>query len=259
MRIYIHTDLEGISGIDRAEMVPHDSPDYRLSCELLMGDLNAAVDGAFAGGATEVIVLDSHGGGGNFIVELLDARAYHDVKRNRKWWGIMDARCDATYFIGAHAMAGTLNGFLDHTQSSLAWFNYSINGRKMGELAQWALVAGNWGIPLVMVSGDEAACSEAHQFFNPCKTAAVKRGVGRQRAEALPLEEARQRIWQAAHDAIAIVHQATAFRPQTPMEIITEFTRADYADGAARGGRVDRIDARTVRKWTSDPLELFPG
>ncbi len=258
MRIYIHTDLEGISGVDRAEMVPRDSEDYRLSCELLMGDVNAAVDGAFAGGATEVVVLDSHGGGGNFILDLLDPRAQNDTKPNRKWWGVMDERCDATFFIGAHAMAGTLNGFLDHTQSSLTWYNYWINGRKLGELAQWALVAGNFGIPLVMVSGDEAACMEAHGFFSPCKTAAVKRGVGRQRAEALPVEEARERIRRAAQEAMGIIPQAKPFRPQRPLEIIVEFTRADYADAAAAGGRVDRIDARTVRKVTDNPLDLFP-
>jgi len=258
MRIYIHTDLEGISGVDRAEMVPRDSEDYRLSCELLMGDVNAAVDGAFAGGATEVVVLDSHGGGGNFILEMLDPRAQNDTKPNRKWWGVMDERCDATFFIGAHAMAGTLNGFLDHTQSSLTWYNYWINRRKLGELAQWALVAGNFGIPLVMVSGDEAACMEAHGFFSPCKTAAVKRGVGRQRAEALPLEEARERIRRAAEEAMTIIPQARPFSPQRPLEIIVEFTRADYADAAAAGGRVDRIDARTVRKVTDNPLDLFP-
>lgn len=258
MRIYIHTDLEGISGIDRGEMVPRDSGEYELCRELLMGDLNAAVDGAFAGGATEVIVLDSHGGSNSFILDMLDPRAQNDTKPNGKWWGIMDERCDGTFFIGAHAMAGTMNGFLDHTQSSVAWFNYSINGRKMGELAQWALVAGNWGIPLVMVSGDEAACQEAHQFFHPCKTAAVKRGIGRQRAEAVGLDEARARIRQAARDAIGIIHEARPFQPQKPMEILVEFTRADYADNAARSPKVERIDARTVRKWTDDPLELFP-
>jgi len=258
MKIYVHTDLEGVSGIDRGEMVSRDSEDYDLCRELLMGDLNAAIDGAFAGGASEVVVLDSHGGGGNFILDKLDPRAQNDKRPNRRWWGIMDETFDATYFIGAHAMAGTMNGFLDHTQSSLSWFNYSINGRRMGELAQWALVAGKWGVPLVMASGDEAACFEAHQFFHPCKTAAVKRGIGRQRAEALPLDQARRRIWQAAHDAIPIIKDARPFCPLKPMEIILEFMRSDYADNAMRGGKAERVDARTVRWVTDDPLELFP-
>jgi len=263
MKIYIHTDLEGVSGIDRGEMVPRESKDYEFCRELLMGDLNAAIDGAFAGGASEVLVLDSHGGGaregkpGNFILEKLDPRAQNDTRPNKKWWGMIDETFDATYFIGAHAMAGTMNGFLDHTQSSTSWFNYSINGRRMGELAQWAVIASKWDIPLVMVSGDEAACFEAHQFFHPCKTAAVKRGIGRQRAEALSLDEARKRIWQAAHDAISIVPEAKPFCPLKPMEVILEYTRSDYADNAAGSGETERIDARTVRWVTDDPLEVL--
>jgi D-amino peptidase len=128
----------------------------------------------------------------------------------------------------------------------------------MGELAQWALVAGNWGLPLVMVSGDEAACNEATQFFNPCRTAAVKRGITRQRAECYDLDEARRRIKQAAQEAIALTREATPFAPSKPMEILLTYTRADYADGAATHPGVERIDARTVRKVTDDPLELFP-
>ncbi len=259
MRIYIHTDLEGVSGVGRAEMVPRDKGEWEYSCELLMGDLNAAIDGAFAGGATEVLVLDSHGGGGNFILDTLDRRAQNDTKPNKKWWGVMDQRCAATFFIGAHAMAGTMNAFLDHTQSSTSWFNYFINGRPTGELGQWALVAGHFGIPMVMVSGDEAACVEARQFFRPCKTATVKTATERQRADCLPLEEARQRIWQAAHDAIAIVHEAKPFCPQKPFEFVTEFMRADYADSAERSGKVDRIGPRTVRKVSDCALDLFPG
>jgi len=257
VRIYIHTDLEGVSGVGRGEMVPNDSPDYKVCCEMLMGDLNATIDGAFAGGADEVTVLDSHGSGG-FIPELLDPRAVQDTKPNKKWWGIMDDSYDATFFIGAHAMAGTMTGFLDHTQSSIHWFDYKINGRSVGELGQWALVAGNWGLPLVMVAGDEAACLEATQFFNPCRVAPVKRGITRQIAECYPLEEARARIRQAAKEAIGIIPDAKPFRPTMPLEIRLTYTRADYADSAAANPGIERLDARTIRKVTSDPLELFP-
>jgi D-amino peptidase len=169
----------------------------------------------------------------------------------------MDESYDATFFIGAHAMAGTINAFLDHTQSSLSWFNYSVNGRKMGELGQWAMVAGAFGVPMAMVSGDEAACVEARQFFYPLETAMVKRGVGRNRAVALPLEEARSRIRGAARRAISIVKDAKPFVPTKPMEIILEFTRADYCDSAAARG-AERIDARTVRKVTDNSLEFAP-
>ena len=257
MKIYIHTDLEGISGIDNIDMMARDHARHREALENLMHDLNAAVDGAFLGGADHVTVLDSHGGGGNFILDMLDKRAENDTKPNKKWWGIMDESYNATFFIGAHAMAGTINGFLDHTQSSLTWFNYSVNRRKMGELGQWAMVAGAFGIPLVMVSGDEAACVEARQFFNPIETAIVKTGVGRNRAKLVDLEEARSRIKESARRAISIVKDARPYVLSKPMEIILEFTRADYCDGSASHNGVERLDARTVRKVTNDQLDLF--
>ena len=258
MKIYIHTDLEGISGIDAAEQVPRDSEHYRASCEKLMLDVNAAVAGAFEGGADHVTVLDSHGGGGNFIVEMLDERAENDTKPNGKWWGIMDESYDGTFFIGAHAMAGTINGFLDHTQSSVQWFSYSINGRPCGELAQWAVVASAFGVPMLMVSGDEAACAEARAFFSPVETAAVKRATGRNRAIALPEEQARERIRQAARRAVRLVGKAKPFSPLKPMEILVTYNRADYCEAVLDRKGIERIDARTVRKVTSDPLDILP-
>ena len=257
MKVYIHTDLEGISGIDTIEMMARDHERHGDAVRNLMADVNAAVAGAFDGGADHVTVLDSHGGGGNFVLDLLDDRAENDTKPNKKWWGVLDESYDATFFIGAHAMAGTMNGFLDHTQSSASWYNYSVNGRRMGELAQWAMVAGAFGVPMVMVSGDEAACVEARQFFHPLETAAVKRGIGRNRAELVDMAEARARIREAARRAIAIIPGARPFVPGKPMEIVLEFTRADHCDAAATRG-AERIDARTVRKRTSDCLDLFP-
>jgi len=257
VRIYIHTDLEGVTGIDTIEMMARDHEHHQEALRHLMADVNAAVAGAFDGGADHVTVLDSHGGGNNFILELLDKRAVNDTKPNGKWWGILDASYDATFFIGAHAMAGTMNGFLDHTQSSTSWLNYSVNGRRLGELAQWAMVAGAFGVPMAMVSGDEAACVEARQFFHPLETATVKRGIGRNRAELVDPEEAWERIREAARRAIAIVPETRPFVPSKPMEIILEFTRADHCDASAARGS-ERIDARTVRKVTSDCLKLFP-
>lgn len=258
MRIYIHTDLEGISGIDCIEMMARDHERHQEARENLMGDLNAAIDGAFAGGAEHVTVLDSHGGGGSFLLELLDPRAENDTKPNGRWWGLLDETYQGTFFIGAHAMAGTINGFLDHTQSSQSWYNYYVNGRKLGELAQWAMVAGHFGVPMLMVSGDERACVEAREFFHPIETATVKRGIGRNRAELVDPAEARARIREAARRAMALVGQAKPWVPRKPLEIVLEYTRSDYADEAAKREGVERLDARTVRKITSSALDLFP-
>jgi len=258
MKVYIHTDLEGVSGIDRAAMIERGGPEFARCCELLMGDINAAVDGALEGGASEVVVLDSHGGGENFIPGLLDPRAAVDTKPNGKWWGVLDSTFGATFFIGAHAMAGTINGFLDHTMSSVHWYEMRVNGRPTGELGLWAIVAGHFGVPLTMVSGDQAACVEARAFFPWVTTAEVKRGRGRNRADAAPPEETRERIRRAAADAVRCPDGAQPYLPVAPLLCELTFTRSDYADDAAGWPGVERVDARTVRWIANDRLRILP-
>ena len=249
-KIYIHTDLEGISGIDKGEMVEvgrGNNSDYVIG--RLMADTNAAVDGAFLGGADHVTVLDSHGGGDNFDLSLLDKRAEFDTKPNKKWWGIIDGSYYGTFFIGAHAMAGTLNGFLDHTQSGTQVYNYYINGRKVGELGQWAMVAAHHNVPLIMMSGDLAATVEASQFFHGVETVAVKTGVARQRAKLLwSNDEVLEQICMAAKRAVEKAERPPIFKPLLPMELKLEFTRGDYCDNSASKPGVERLDARTARK-----------
>ncbi len=257
MKIYIHTDLEGVSGVDSIDMIDREGPGYTKAAEYLMGDLNAAIEGAFAGGADQVTVLDSHGGGGNFIMSMLDQRADVDTKENKKWWGKIDSSYSGTYFIGAHAMAGTMNGFLDHTQSSKTWFNYWVNGRRMGELAQWAMVAGHFGVPMLMVSGDEAARSEARQFFGNIECVAVKQGTGRNKAALYDIGQCRDRIREAACKAVSLAGKVKPFTPILPMEVKLEVNRSDFCDGLANLPGVERVDARTVRKVAGSCLELF--
>ncbi|MHC4713839.1 MAG: M55 family metallopeptidase [Planctomycetota bacterium] len=258
MKIYVHTDLEGVSGIDNMDMIQIDDARFQESRERLTEDVNAAVAGAFEGGAKHVTVLDSHGSGvENIIWEKVDKRAERDTKPTKKWWGILDETYDATFFIGAHAMAGTINGFLDHTQSSRSVYNWYYNGRKCGELAQWALVAGHFGVPLVMVSGDEAAVAEAHAFFNPVETAAVKRGKGRNFAVLYDHEDAHGRIREAARSAIPLAAVAKPFTMTLPIEVVLDLNRSDYADETAKGEGVERIDARRVRKIAESALDIL--
>ena len=249
-KIYIHTDLEGISGIDKGEMVKAGlSVNSEYVTQRLMADVNAAADGAFLGGADHVTVLDSHGGGGNFDLNLLDKRAEFDTKPNKKWWGILDASYYGSFFIGAHGMAGTLHGFLDHTQSSATIYNYYVNGRKMGELAQWAMVCGHYDVPLIMMSGDTASVSEAAQFFAGIETVAVKTGISRTGAKLIPNEDAVENIRQAAKTAVEKDKSDSPkpFKPLLPMEVKIEFTRADYCDYVETVPNIERLDARTAR------------
>ncbi len=258
MKVYIHTDLEGVSGIDNPEMIRTESERFEESRERLTEDVNAAVAGAFEAGTKHVTVLDSHGSGvENIIWEKVDKRAERDTKPTGKWWGILDETYNATFFVGAHAMAGTQNAFLDHTQSSLAVYDWYYNGRRCGELAQWALVAGHFGVPLVMVSGDEAAVAEAYAFFDPVETAPVKRGRGRSEAVLVDPDEAHGRIREAAGRAVALSKKARPFTLTLPLEVILDFTRSDYCDRHAGSKGVERIGARRVRKIAPTALDIL--
>ena len=261
MKVYIHTDPEGVSGLDEEEQRQFDKKDlYRQSCEKLMHDVNASIAGAFDGGADEVIVMDGHAGTGrlNFLLDMLDERAEYDARDEGPWWGKLDESCDATLFVGAHAMAGTINGFLDHTQSSTTIQNFYVNGRKSGELGIWATLAGGFGVPMVMVSGDEAACAEARAFFSPIETAAVKQGVGRNKAIAYPVEEALARIREAARKSLALVGEAKPFRPILPIEVKVEYMKSNFCDEAAARPGMERLDARTVRMVIEDARDILP-
>ncbi|MBQ5355889.1 MAG: M55 family metallopeptidase [Clostridia bacterium] len=239
MTVFIETDLEGISGVSTIDMVANSDP---RALERLMADTNAAVRGAYAGGADRVLVLDGHGGGRNFLPSLLDPRAVQvrDVALD----GV-----DAVFLVGAHAMAGTQNAFLDHTQSSVSWHNYTINGRRYGESGQLAAFAGSRSIPFVMASGDFAACAECLSLFGRMETAPVKTADGRNRAHCLPDGEAEDLIFEAARRAIALIPEKRPFRVILPAEIAVEFNRTDYADAAMdRHPDAERLDPRTVRR-----------
>lgn len=245
MNIFICTDLEGISGIsDISQVMDTNSENYHFSLERLMLDTNAAIEGCFEGGASEVYVCDGHGTGKNFIDEMLDKRA-KKIKCNLPSDLLKDI--NAFMEVGAHSMPGTVNGFLDHVQSSVSWHDYYVNGRKSGELAQLGIYAGLNNIPFVMVSGDEAACVEGKQFFGNIACAVVKYGTGRNQAQLVDLDEALVRIKNAAKQGVGLIGKIKPYKPLLPLEIKVEFNRSDYCE-AAKNENNERLDARTLRK-----------
>ncbi len=258
IRIYINTDMEGVTAIDSYEMIQRDGPRFQECRKLLMEDINAAVEGAFDGGADEVWVLDGHGTGKNFVPGMLDKRAVQDPREVKKWWAGMNETFDGTFIIGVHAMAGTVNAFLDHTMNSTAWHHYRINGKRYGEIGMWATVAGHYGIPVLLVTGDDATCVEARTFLGNIETVSVKKGIGRNKAECIPADEARARIREAAKRAVLLIGKAKPIVPPKRLEITLEYNRADFCDSAAKKPGVERVDAYTIRKITEDPLEILP-
>ncbi len=256
MKIYIMTDLEGISGVDSIDMIPEANDGYQKAVAYLCDDINAAVEGAIRGGATEVVVRDGHGSGHNFDRNQLDPRAVRDD--TKEYAGMLDDSYSGVLVIGAHAMAGTKNAFLDHTQSSVTWHNYYINGVRCGELAQYASVAGHHNVPVLFVSGDEAACQEARTFFTGVEAVAVKNAVGRNQAVCYDRNECLEKIRDGVQRSLSLIGKIKPYQPLLPMEIRVEFNRADYCDTAVETKPyLERLDARTVRKITNSRREIL--
>lgn len=256
MKIYILCDMEGISGIRLAREVDRleGGADYQRGRELMMRDINAAIGGCRDGGATEVVVCDTHSGGGQLLIERMDERAIYELPTPSCMMPSLDESFAGVILLGHHARAGTLDGFLDHTMNSRRWFEYRINEKVVGEIGIEAAYAGHFGVPVIMVSGDAATAVEARGLLGadlPC--AVVKWGIGRQRARCLPLGQAHELIRSAAASAMRSAGQREAFSPSVPATCRLTVYRSDMADDLACGEGVTRVNARTVEK-TVDSL-----
>jgi D-amino peptidase len=195
-KIYVVTDLEGISAVYKfAQTRETDTPLARQAREFFMGDLAAVVRGLRAGGATEIVVLDGHGNQA-LLPELMAPGAKYITGLPRpEAFPALDGTYVGVVFLGFHAMMGTPDGVLNHTQASKTENRYWYNGVESGELAQCAAVAGHFGVPAIMVSSDEATCREAENFLGrACVTVAVKRGLARESAMLYPLAETRPKL-----------------------------------------------------------------
>jgi len=257
MKIYIMADMEGTSGIWRREQVDSSSPHYAQGREFLIADVNAAIAGAFDGGATEVIACDTHGGGANFLIEKMDPRAIYENPCDFSPLPSLDESFAGLILTGHHAMAGTLNGFLDHTQSSASWFDYKINGESYGEIGQETAYAGHFNVPLIMVTGDETACAETQRQFPGAVTVAVKRALGRSRARCLHPEKAHELIRKGAAEAVKKAKTLKPFKPSLPVTLELTYYRSDMADASATRPGTERVNARTLRRVDQNTLEVM--
>lgn len=263
MIIWICTDMEGLAGIDEWDQCydPDDeSPKYQYGREQLTAEVNAAVAGCFDAGATEVRVIDGHGRNQNrgFIAEKLDPRV------NKVWMNPepvrlqgLDESVSALAIIGQHAMAGTINGFLDHTQMPKQLCRFLINGEEHGEMSEFALYGGHFGIPLVYASGDEALGAEVNRLFPAAKFTPTKRGTGWETCELYPPDEVRQQIRTDIAAALHSIDPATAWKVEPPITVTVEWAWSAWADQFRGIPGVERIDARTVSWKIGDARDIY--
>ena len=224
-RIFIVTDLEGVGGVnDREEQLLPGQRRYMESRKLLTGEVNAAVRGARAGGAREVVIWDGHDGSRTLSIDEIEPTAkLIQGKPTPANYYLADHLYDGVMFIGQHAMAGAKSGILAHSQSSATIQRISINGREVGEIGQVAAIAGYFGIPVIMLSGDQAACDEVKQIQPNAVTVAVKRLAGKASTFSLSHEEAKNQIAAAAEQAVTHIAEYKPWKVPGPIEMIFEY------------------------------------
>ncbi len=231
MKIYINTDLEGISGVYKFDQTRQkDTPLNIKACEYFMDDLAAVIRGLREAGANEIVVLDGHGSQ-CVIPDMMVPGAKYITGLPRPGAGNLtglDSSFTGMIMLGFHAMKGTPDGVLNHTQSSRSENRYWYNGVESGELAQGAAIAGYYGVPVIMVTGDEATCREGRKFFGDnVVTVAVKKGISRESAELYPFEETRKALYEGAKKAVADIPSCKPYIMKSPINIKEEYLKTD--------------------------------
>lgn len=238
MKILIAADMEGITGVVHGDQTTPGQAEYERFRRVMTGDVNAAIRGAFEGGADEVVVSDGHGDGRNILIEELDPRARLNSGNSAPFSMVqgIDLGVDGVLFVGCHARVGTPNAILDHVWSSARVGGLWLNDQAAGEIRLNAELCGHFGASVLMISGDQSACAEATTLMEAIETAMVKQATGRTSAECLPPEVTRPLIQAAARRAVerALAGLAPApLRMDAPIIVSVELNRSEQADAAS--------------------------
>jgi D-amino peptidase len=253
VKVFIVSDLEGVSGVTNPGQIVGGSPMYDESRRLYTEEMNAAVRGAKAAGATEIVVMDCHGAGGEWdfnslIPELLDEACDFVVQDSwTEYTAFLESGVDAALFVGMHARAGTRLGVMNHTVSGQVWQNLWFNGVLVGETGINAALCGNWGCPVLMVTGDDAACDEARDLLGPSLTTVpVKQGLGARSARNIAPLRARALIEEGASAALADLTAVEPYLPGHPCEIQVEYKNTRAPDALRHRQGVERVSDRMI-------------
>lgn len=252
------TDLEGVAGVVDFESQAYDTGKYyEKAKELLTEEVNAAVEGSLRAGATEILVCDGHGPGG-IVPELLhpSAKLLHGRPLG-KFWEINTGKWDAFFLLGHHSINGTPDGNLNHTYASKTIVKMLLNGSPIGEIGMNIYLAGWFGIPTVLITGDEAACREAKEYVPNIEAVPVKKGINRTCAITLSPIKAREKIKDGAYRAVQRIQEIKAVKLEGPCELIIEYLSSASAFSHSQKIYCELIDGRTVKIKGKNFLDMW--
>ncbi len=219
MKIFLSVDMEGISGLVRWMDVASQGMDFQRNRSLMTADANAAIEGAFEAGATEVLVEENHGVEDLCVLRLDEIDPRCRVIRGAGRPGAtcmagLDESCDLVFLVGHHAAAGTWPGVMAHTISGTGFAHVRIAGRAVGEPDLFAIRAGELGVPVGLITGDQMVVGEVRKRVANVEAVEVKRALGRQSADVIPPARARELIRDGAERCVSRA-RAGEFAPYT--------------------------------------------
>lgn len=255
IKVYISVDMEGITGVTLFEEIEAGKPGYEYFRQVMTRETNAAIEGALAAGATQVVVRDAHDSACNLLPEELHPEAMLIRNWSEGPFGMMecmDSSFAAAVFVGYHAKANTPHAILKHTMSFKIG-DLRVNGLSLPEAGWNALIAGYFGVPVVFVSGDKAVCEQCKSFLEKCHTVAVKEAMGSASINLHPAK-ARDLIRAGVEKAVRERAQCSPFTLAGGYTVEIEFTKEEKAYRGQWYPGAERVDDRTLRFKSEDFL-----
>ena len=261
MRVFISVDMEGIHGICSWNHVDPRKKEYERARRRVIEEVKAAILGARRAGATRIVVADSHDGMLNINaeelpegVELVSGFPRPLCMVAGIWEGF-----DAAFLIGYHSRKGVRASTLDHTMSGRLIQRIVVNGEEVSELWLSAAVAGHYGVPVALVTGDEALVEHARRLLPGVEAVATKRALSRGAALLRHPAEVLREVERAAERAVEKARRGELkpFKPAAPLEAVIEFTESTAADLAEYIPGAERLDGLRVKYVAKDPVELY--
>ncbi len=258
LKIYISADMEGVVGVVTSDHLGPTGFEYQKAREWLTDEVNAAIGAAVAAGATEIVVGDSHGNGENILLDEIP----RGVKLVRSWprpLGMMqgiDQSFDAALYIGYHASTTNPEGVRAHTMSSATLTAIRLNGVAVPEAVINAAIAGHFGVPVVMISGDDATIAEARGHLGDIEGAVLKWNYGFHSALTVTPEESQEIIAEKVSAALARIDDFEPYRLEGPVEVEVSFKNYLAAELLAYLPIVERVDSHTISFTGQDMVEI---
>jgi len=256
LKIYILTDLEGVSGVVTFQNHSYSTGKYYEQSKILLTkEINAALEGLLEEGVSEIRILDGHGSGG-INIDYIHPEAQVILGRYPGGLFTLDSSFDALVIIGQHAMSNAPNGNLAHSFSSRTINNIWLNGKLIGEIGAMVLYASHFNVPTIFLSGDDVACNEIKEIIPNIETAAVKEGLGLNVALNLSPEKARRKIKEGIKKAVRKINKMELYKVDPPYEVVIEYKNPESAERKAKSRGWKRIDSLKCVYRTDDYFSI---